>query len=300
MKAVVYEKYGTPDVLELRDIEKPIPKSNEVLVKIYATTVTAGDWHMRKADPFVVRFFAGLFKPTKVKILGFELSGVIEEVGKDVKSFRIGDSVFASCGFKFGAYAEYKCLPENDSIAIKPSNMSFEEAATVPIGGLTALRFLKQAGVTTGQNILIYGASGSVGTFSIQIGKFFGANVTGVCSTSNIGLVKSLGSDKVVDYTQEDFTKLGLHFDVIFDAVGKTSKSACKNLLKPEGKYISVSGLPKTNPNDLLFLKEIIESGKLKTVIDRRYTLNQIREAHTYVEKFHKKGNVVVNIIGNE
>jgi len=300
MKAVVFEKYGTPDVLELKDIEKPIPKNNEVLVKIYATTVTAGDCHMRKADPFLVRFIAGLFKPTRVKILGFELAGVIEEVGKEVKSFRKGDSVFACCGLKFGAYAEYKCLPENDLIVIKPSNMTFEEAAAVPIGGLTALRFLKQAGVKTGHNILIYGASGSVGTFSIQLGKYFGASVTAVCSTTNIGLVKSLGADKAVDYTQEDFTNSGSQFDVIFDAVGKTSKSACKNILKPEGKFISVSGLPKKNPNDLLFLKELIESGKLKTVVDRRYTLAQIREAHTYVEKFHKKGNVVINILENE
>ncbi len=300
MKAVVFEKYGTPDVLQLKDIEKPIPKNNEVLVKIYATTVTAGDWHMRKADPFLVRFYAGLFKPTKFNILGFELAGVIEEVGKEVKSFRKGDSVFACCGFKFGAYAEYKCLPENDLIALKPSNMTFEEAAAVPIGGLTALRFLKQAGVKTGHNILIYGASGSVGTFSIQLGKYFGAHVTAVCSTTNIDLVKSLGADKVVDYTQEDFTKLGSQFDVIFDAVGKTSKSACKNLLKPEGKYISVWSLPKKNPNDLLFLKELIESGKLKTVIDRRYTLDQIREAHAYVEKHHKKGNVVINILEND
>jgi len=300
MKAVVFEKYGPPDVLQLREIDKPIPKNNEVLVKIYATTVTAGDWHIRKADPFMVRFIAGLLKPTRIKILGFELAGVIEEVGKEVKSFSNGDKVFACCGLKFGAYAEYKCLPENDLIVLKPFNMTFEEAAAVPIGGLTALRFLKQTGVKTGHSILIYGASGSVGTFTIQIAKAFGADVTGVCSTKNIDLVKSLGADKVIDYTREDFTKLRSQFDVIFDAVGKTSRSACKNLFKPGGKYISVMMMPKKYPNDLLFLKELIEAGKLKTVIDRRYTLEQIREAHTYVEEHHKKGNVVINILGNE
>jgi len=300
MKAVIYEKYGTPDVLVLKDIAKPTPKDNEVLVKIYSATVTAGDWRLRKADPFVARLFNGLFRPRKVKILGFEFAGIIEEVGSKVKSFKTGDSVFASCGLTFGAYADYKCLPENDLIALKPSNMTFEEAATIPIGALTALGFLKKAGITNGQNVLIYGASGSVGTFAVQLGKYYGANVTAVCSTANVNLVKSLGADIVVDYTMEDITKKEAQYDIIFDAVGKTSKSACKNILKPNGKYVSVTGSPQKTPNDLLFLKGVIESGNLKTVIDRRYTLEQIREAHAYVEKHHKKGNVVVNIMENQ
>ena len=262
MKAVIYEKYGTPDVLQLKDVYKPVPKANEVLVKIHATTVTAGDWRLRKADPFLARIFNGLFKPTRVKILGFELAGVIEEVGSEVRSFKKGDSVFASCGLSFGGYAEYKCLPENDLIAMKPSNMTFE-----------------------------------VGTFAIQIGKYFGANVTAVCSTPNVPLVKSLGADTVVDYLKEDFTQTDSKYDVVFDAVGKTSRSACKKILKPNGRYATVKGSPKPGQNDLLFLKELIEAGKLTTVIDRRYTLEQIREAHTYVEGQHKKGNVVVNVV---
>jgi NADPH:quinone reductase-like Zn-dependent oxidoreductase len=297
MKAVVYNKYGRPDVLNLTDIPKPTPKADELLVKVYATSVTAGDWRMRKADPFLVRIFSGLLKPSRVKILGFELAGVVEEIGKDVRSFKKGDAVFAWCGFKFGAYAEYKCLRENNSVALKPANMSFREAATVPIGALTALRLLNQSGIKTGDNVLIYGASGSVGTFSIQIAKNYGAKVTAVCSATNVDLVKSLGADRVVDYTKEDFTKLNDTFNIILDAVGKTSKSACKSLLKPNAKYVSVTGSPKEGSNDLLALKNLIEAGKLKTVIDRTYTLEQIRDAHKYVEQFRKKGNVAVTVV---
>lgn len=297
MKAVVYEKYGSPDVLELKDINKPLPKENEVLVKVHATTVSAGDWRLRKADPFLARLFNGLFKPRRVKILGFELAGVIEEVGKKVQFFKPGDAIFASCGLRFGGYAEYSCLPVNELIAMKPSNMTFEEAATVPVGGLTALRFLRQSGIKKGDKVLIYGASGSVGTFAVQIARALGAEVTAACSTANINMVAQLGARNIIDYTKTDFAKIDTRFEIVFDAVGKTSKSQCKQLLESGGTYVSVTGSPKSRPDDLLVLKDLIESGKLITVIDRRYTLEQIREAHAYVESFRKKGNVVINVI---
>lgn len=297
MKAVVYQKYGSPEVLEVRDIPKPSPKENEVLIRVHATTVTAGDWRLRKADPFLARIFNGLFKPTRVKVLGFELSGIIEEVGKKVTDFKPGDTVFAQCGLRFGGYAEYACLPVNDLIAIKPSNITFEEAATVPVGGLTALRFIHQAGLKEGDKVLIYGASGSVGTYAVQIARALRAEVTAVCSSDNIPMVTSIGAHHTIDYKTTDFTTINRQFDFILDAVGKTSKSACKSLLKPGGKYLTVNGNPKRSPDDLQQLKSLIEAGSIKPVIDRTYTLEEIREAHAYVESFRKKGNVVVRVV---
>jgi NADPH:quinone reductase-like Zn-dependent oxidoreductase len=316
MKAIVYTKFGPPEVLHLQEVAKPTPKANEVLIKIHATTVVKEDPDMRASPGF-----NGFLKPRN-PILGQELAGEIESIGRDVSRFKPGDQGF--CFDMYGAYAEYKCMPEKGALAIKPVNLSYEEAASVPNGALTALSFLRDKGkIRSGQTVLIYGASGSVGAAAVQLARYYGAQVTGVCSTANLEWVKLLGADQVIDYTQEDFTENGKTYDIIFDTIGKIPFSACKGSLTDEGIYLATVPTPaimlralwtakrggkkvkfvaaglrpaREKINDLVFLTELIKAGNLKPVIDRVYPLEQIAEAHRYVETGHKKGNVVITV----
>jgi len=309
VRAAVYRKYGPPEVLRVTEIGKPIPKDNQILVRVFATTVTSGDVRLRKADPFIVRLFFGLLGPRK-HVLGSDLAGEVEVVGKEVRRFKVGDQVF---GLGVKTYAEYACLKEDGPRAIKPVNVSFEEAAAIPWGAGCSLYFLRRGGIRAGQRVLIYGASGSLGTAAVQLAKHFGAEVTGVCSTANLDLVKSLGADKVIDYTKEDFTTLG-PYDLIYHTVGKISFSRSVKSLRKGGVYVSalllapslrrlraggrkvIGGIAKVKAEDMTFLKELVEAGKLRPVIDQRFPLEQIAEAHRHVERGHKKGNVVITL----
>ncbi len=302
MRAIVCTRYGPPEVLQLQDLPKPTPRSNEVCIKIFATAVTASDCIVRA---FIVRprlkllmgAVLGFTKPRN-PILGLVLAGEVESVGSGVTQFRPGSQVYAFTAFRFGAYAEYECLPEKAILAPKPSNVTYEEAAAVPYGGLLALYFLNKANIQNRKHVLVYGASGAIGTSAVQLAKYFGAEVTGVCSTANLSLVKSLGADAVIDYTQEDFTQNGARYDLIFNAVGKRKATLqTEESLTPEGRHITVDdSTPRLRKEDLRFLTELVEAGRLRPVIDRTYPLEQIVDAHRYVDHGHKKGNVVIAV----
>ncbi len=306
MKAILYSEYGSPNVLHLADIKKPIPKDNEVLVKVHASTVTAGSlWAQRGEHPdskfftLAMRLMFGVRKPRKT-ILGYEFSGDVEAVGKDVTKFRKGDKVFGTTtGLAQGAYAEYVCVPEawkQGVIAQNPANLSYAKAAATPIGGMTALHILRNEKIEPDKKVLVYGASGSVGTYAVQLAKHFGAEVTGVCSTANLEMIKSLGADHVIDYKKEDFAQNGETYDVIFDAVGKISRAQSKKALNEKGKYLSVTSPTSEKTEYLTFLRDLVEEGEIKPFIDKTYPLEEVAEAHRYAETGRKRGNVVITV----
>ncbi|MHA2027641.1 MAG: NAD(P)-dependent alcohol dehydrogenase [Candidatus Thorarchaeota archaeon] len=299
MRAIVVTKYGPPEGLQIKEVDVPTPKVNELQIKIHATTVTFGDAMLRRMR-FPTRMVFGLFMGGlgKGKILGHEFAGTVEAIGEEVTLFKPDNHVYGSAGMKGGAHAEYICVPEDSMVAIKPENMTFEEAAAVPVGAHTALHILRKGNIQSGQKVLIYGASGSVGSYALQLAKHWGAEVTGV--SSNVEMVTSLGADRVINYKEESFTQTGETYDVIFDAVRKLSSSQIERSLKENGVFLSVRSSTEENTENLVFLRELIEAGEIKAVIDRIYSLDEIVEAHRYVDTGRKKGNVVITVLQNE